>query len=110
MLENLRGTNENVSTRSRGAVHSTEMKPYIESIEYRLEPWTPEHRQFYRSLEFTFDPGDFARGPSKIIAHIFDRVSDRAGRDGRGDEAELERGQVWRGGAFESRKGCRNPE
>ena len=67
---------ENESAVSRGASHSTGMKPYIEFIQYCLKPCIPNNGHIHRSLEFTFDPGDFVCDPSKIISRGFERLSD----------------------------------
>jgi hypothetical protein len=72
MLEDLRGTNENESTRPQGAGHSTGKKPYVQCIEHHFEPWIPKYSHLHRSLTFTFDLGEFVCRPPKTIAHIFD--------------------------------------
>jgi len=46
--------------------------PYVESGQHRLNPWIPKDGEIHRSLEFAFDPGDFACDPSKIVAHRCD--------------------------------------
>ena len=71
ILKDLRRMNE--SLRSRGALRSTEIKPYVEGITRSLEYLIQRPHKFYRTLELAFDPGDFVCGPSKIIARVRDQ-------------------------------------
>ena len=52
------------------------MKPYIKRVQYFLKCWVPEHSHIDHSLEFAFDPGDFVRDPSEVVADVFDRGFD----------------------------------
>ena len=67
---------DNGSARSRGTIHSTEMKPHLKCAQHHIEPWVPTHDQFYRSLELAFDPSGFVRYPSKIVARVLDQHID----------------------------------
>ena len=73
-------------------VRSGRTKPYIKRLEHRLEPWIPKLDQV--PFEFTFDPGNFLRGPPKMsmIALVFDRCFDGMGCGIRGNAVKLNNG------------------
>jgi len=77
------------------------MKPYIKFIKHRVKPWIPDYGQIHRPLEFAFYLGDLVCDPSKIISCVFDRGFDGLVGGRLPDEVELNRRQVWGGGAFE---------
>ena len=82
MLKDLWGLGENVSgsTRLRGDV-GLARKPYIEFTQCHLKPRIPKNSRDHSSLELAFDPGEFIRDPSEIIACGFDQgVDGSAGR------------------------------
>ena len=74
--KDLRRVNRSESTRVRGVVHSTEIKPYVKCLQHRLNHWIPKDNQIHYYSKFMFDPCDFFCDPSEIIPRVFDRDFD----------------------------------
>ena len=75
-----------VISRSRGT------KYYIKCVHHRLKRFVPKYGRLHRSLEFAFDPGDFACDPSKIVPRVFESGFYGSVDSRRAEEAELDGG------------------